>query len=309
MATLPSNGGFVFGGTDSANGLTNGDIVPRILGALQVVYNPRSPNQSRIDAQAFLESVKSLKEGPSHGFTLASDKAQSPIVRYYGLSLLEHSITHKWDSYESDESEYLRGWVLKLAEHVSREDPQYVRNKIAQLWVEVAKRCWGSEWMDMDAMLVQLWQIPDFGVHKELVTSVLSSLSEEIIGGDDPVVAGRELILDKAVVDIFMPAAVITEDFPNREAGQPVRYGEEGWLQRVTDVLAECLVSDMQNEEVRSCAAKVLSLITVVLPWAFPKAIIRSNAVKFIYEGLAASHIAVQKVRSHHSIPFRVHSD
>lgn len=297
MATLPSNGGFAFGGTDGSNGLTSGDIVPKILAALEIVYNPRSNNQSRIDAQSFLESVKSLKEGPSHGFTLSSDRSQSPIVRYYGLSLLEHSITHKWDSYEEEEAAYLRGWVLKLAEHLSREDPQYIRNKVAQLWVEVAKRCWGAEWMDMDAMLVQLWQIPGFGVHKELVTSILSSLSDEIIGGDDPIVADRELILDKAVVDVFMPAAVITEDFPNREPGQPVRYGDEGWLQRSTGVLAECLVSDLQNEDVRSCAVKVLSLITVILPWAFPKAIIRSNMVKFLYEGLAAApHMSVQKV-------------
>lgn len=300
MATLPSNGGFVpeaFGQTDGSNGPTNGDLVPRILGALEIVYNPRSTNQSRIDAQSFLENVKSLKDGPSHGFTLASDKAQSPIVQYYGLSLLEHSITHKWESYEAEEAAYLRGWVLQLAENVSRQDPQYVRNKIAQLWVEVAKRCWGAEWMDMDALLVQLWQMPGFGVHKELVALVLSSLSEEVIGGDDPVVAVREVILDKAVVDIFMPAAVIAEDFPNREPGQPVRHGEEGWLQRIVAVLSECLVSDMQNEEVRSCAVKILSLLTIILPWAFPKATIRSNVVKYIYEGLAASHIAVQKVR------------
>lgn len=295
---MPTNGGFASGGTDRPNGLSSGDIVPRILAALEIVYNPRSDTQSRNEAQNFLESVKSLKEGPSHGFTLCSDRAQSPIVRYYGLSLLEHSITHKWDSYEVEEASCLRDWVLKLAEYLSREDPQYIRNKVAQLWVEVAKRCWGAEWMDMDAMLVQLWQMPGFGVHKELVTSVLSSLSEEVIGGDDPIVAVRELILDKAVVDIFMPASVIGEDFPNREPGQPVRCGEEGWLERATAVLAECLVSDLQNEEVRSCAVKVLSLITVILPWAFPKAIIRSNTVKFLYEGLAAApHMAVQKVR------------
>lgn len=281
----------------SAHNLSNGDIVSKVLGALEVVYNPRSEHQSRIDAQSFLEDVKSLKEGPSHGFTLASDKAQSPIVRYYGLSLLEHSIIHKWAEYGADEAACLRGWVLELAQHVSREDPQYIRNKIAQLWVEVAKRCWGADWMDMDAMLVQLWQLPGFGVHKELALTILSSLSEEIIGGDDPVVAVRENILDKAVVDVFMPAAIIAEDFPNREPGVPVRFGTEGWLQRTVTLLGECLVSDVQNEEVRPCAVKALTLLTVILPWAFPKAIIHSKAVHCIYEGLVASHVTVQKVR------------
>jgi exportin-5 len=306
MATLHSNGAFGSGGANGAahghgdssfNPGANGDIVPKILAALEVVYNPRSANQSRIEAQSFLEQVKSLKEGPSHGFTLASDKSQSPIVRYYGLSLLEHSIIHKWAEYDDQEAAYLRGWVLELAQQASRDDPQYVRNKIAQLWVEVAKRCWGAEWMDMDQMLMQLWQLPGFGVHKEFVLSVLGSLSEEVIGGDDPIVAMRETVLDKAVVDIFMPVSVLTEDFPNREAGPPVRFGSEGWLQRAVTLLGEALASDIQgNEEVRSSAFKALGLLTIILPWAFPKSVIAARTVHYLYEGLVAAHVAVQKV-------------
>lgn len=297
MATLPADGGFTFGVANGLNTMGNDEIVSRILSALDVVYGPSS-NQARLEAQQFLESVKPLKEGPSYGFTLASNKAQSPYARYYGLSLLEYAITHNWSEYGNEEAACLRGWVLELAKNVSRgpEDLLYIRNKIAQLWVEVAKRCWGAEWMDMDAMLVELWQLPGFTVHKELVMSVLGSLSEEIIGGDDPVVAMRENILDKAVVDIFMPSSVITADFPNREAGAPVRCGPEGWLQRAVVVLGECLASDLQNEDVRSCALKTLAVLTVILPWAFPKAVIMTNAVTYIYEGLVASHVAVQKV-------------
>lgn len=292
MANLQANGGFV---SNNINSINRDDIVPRALSALDIVYNPRSDNQSRIDAQSFLEDIKSLKEGPSHGFTLASDKAQSPIVRYYGLSLLEHSIIHKWGDYGAEEALCLRDWVLQLAQHSSREDPQYIRNKVAQLWVEIAKRCWGAEWTDMDSMLVQLFQLPGFGVHKELALTILASLSEEIIGGDDPVVAVRENILDKAVVDVFMPAVVIAEDFPNREPGAPVRFGNEGWLQRAVSLLGECFVSDVQKDEVRLCAVKALNLLTVILPWSFPKAVVHSKAVHHIYQGLVASHFAVQK--------------
>lgn len=293
---MATNGGFGFGGGDASSSASNGDVINRVLSALEIIYSPRATNQDRIDAQSFLETIKTLKEAPSHGFTLASDKAQSPIVRYYGLSLLEHSIIHKWASYETQEAEMLRSLVLKLAEHVSREDPGYIRNKIAQLWIEVAKRCWGDEWMDMDALLVQLWQLPGFGVHKELVMTILSSLSEEIIGGDDPIVALREGILDKAVVSILMPEDVISEDFPNRDSGVSVRCGSEGWFSRMVLLLAECLESDLDNEEVRSCALKALSLATVVLPWAFPKAIIQSNITNSLFRGLVSSNAAVQKV-------------
>ncbi|KAF3763765.1 hypothetical protein M406DRAFT_65109 [Cryphonectria parasitica EP155] len=278
MATLPSNGGFAFGAVNGSNNLVNGDV-------------------ARLEAQQFLESVKPLKEGPSYGFTLASNKAQSPFARYYGLSLLEYAITHNWSEYGDEEAACLRGWVLELAQRVSRgpEDLLYIRNKIAQLWVEVAKRSWGAEWMDMDAMLVELWHLPGFTVHKELVLSVLGSLSEEIIGGDDPIVAMRENVLDKAVVDIFMPAPVITAEFPSREQGAPVRCGDEGWLQRAVVLLGECLGSNLQSEDVRTCALKALSMLTVILPWAFPKAVIETNCVRYMYEGLVASHVAVQK--------------
>ena len=32
---------------------------------------------------------------------------------------------------------------LQLAEGITEQDPPFLRNKIAQLWVEIAKRSWG----------------------------------------------------------------------------------------------------------------------------------------------------------------------
>lgn len=302
MASLEANGGFSSG--PSAGGSlqqvdpNSSNVLPRIHDALQIIYSPQSTNQSRQEAQSFLEDVKALNEGPSHGFTLSSDKSQSPIVRHYGLSLLEHAIKHRWAEYSEQEAEYLRSWVLQLSQGVSKDDPLYIRNKIAILWVEVAKRSWGAEWKDMDSLLVQLWQVPGFGPHKELVLSVLETLSDEIFNGDDAVVAIREAVLSKAAVEIFTPAGVLLEAFPNRQAGPDVRCGEEGWLSRATVLLGECLNSDIQgNEDVRSCAVKALSLLYSLMPWAIPKAVIASRCVQTMCDGLIAPHVAVQKVK------------
>ncbi|KAI3319947.1 ARM repeat-containing protein [Xylariaceae sp. AK1471] len=294
MAAQPINGDLGMGGRDTQN--DNLEVLPKIHSALDVVYNPFSSNDERKDAQSFLETLKDTSEAPTHGFHLASDKNQSPVVRHYALSLLEHAIKHKWANYTPPEAEALRNWVLQLSRGVAKGDPVYLRNKIAQLWVEVAKRSWGAEWMDMDSLLVQLWQIPDSAVHKEFVLAVLETLSDDIFNGDDMVVQVREKVLSKASVEIFTPAAVLLKAFPNREAGPEVRSGEEGWLARIVDLLRQCLSGDIQNsEDLRNCAIRAFAVLYTLMPWVIPKSVIMTGAVPVICEGLRASHIDVQK--------------
>ncbi|KAI1332189.1 ARM repeat-containing protein [Xylariaceae sp. FL0255] len=284
MAAPPSNGN-----------TANPTIVARIHDALEVVYGPFS-NDARKDAQVFLEQVKDTPDAPSHGFQLASDSTQSPVVRHYALSLLEHAIKHKWAKYSPQEAATLRDCVLRLAQGIAKGDPAYLRNKIALLWVEVAKRSWGAEWMDMDLLLVQLWQVPDSAVHKELVLSILETLSDEIFLGDDVVVEVREKVLSKASVEIFTPAAVLLESFPDREAGPEVRSGEDGWLARIVELLRQCLSGDVQNNEhLRNCAIRGLAAVYALMPWVIPRAVAVTGAVPVICEGLRASHVDVQK--------------
>lgn len=292
-------------GAGTAGGLaqvaTSGDaILSKIHDALNVVHSPYSTNQSRQEAQAFLEDVKALPEAPSHGFTLASEKSHSPILRHYGLSLLEHAVRHKWPEYSQEQAEYLRGWILQLSRAVSREDPLYVRSKVSQLWVEVAARCWAAEWMDMDDLLVQLWQVPDSPVHKELVLQILETLSDEVFNGDDAVVAMRESALSKACVEIFTPAAVLVEAFPSRQVGPAVRSGDEGWLHRVAQLLEDCLKEDIQNnDDIRACAVRALAVFYSLMPWAIPKALSATQCVHHMCNALAAPQVSVQKVSCH----------
>jgi exportin-5 len=283
------------GGRDTQN--DNLEVLPKVHSALDVVYNPFSSNDERKDAQSFLEALKDTSEAPTHGFRLASDKNQSPVVRHYALSLLEHAIKHKWAHYTPPEADALRNWVLQLSRGVVKGDPIYLRNKIAQLWVEVAKRSWGAEWMDMDSLLVRLWQVPDSAVHKEFVLAVLETLSDDIFNGDDMVVQVREKVLSKAAVEIFTPAAVLLKAFPNREAGPEVRSGEEGWLARIVELLRQCLSRDVQNnEDLRNCAVRAFAVLYTLMPWVIPRSVIVTGAVPVICEGLRASHIDVQKV-------------
>jgi len=284
--------------TEHLNG-GNATLLPRIHEALELVHSPYSSNESRQQASIFLEEIKANDEAPYHGFTLASDKSQQPVVRHYALSLLEHAIKHKWAEYSEVQATALREWILQLSQNVAPEDPLYLRNKTAQLWVEIAKRSWGAEWLDMDELLVRLWELPGSVVHKEFVLFVLETLSDEVFNGEDTVAALREGALSKACVEIFTPAIVLAEAFPNRQVGKAVRFGEEGWLVRLGELLSQCLGTEaLQSKEHQTCAIKTLAVYKSAMPWAIPRAIASASCVQHMCTSLAASSVAVQLVRS-----------
>jgi exportin-5 len=278
------------------------DLLPRIHEALELVHGPYSSNESRQQASSFLEDLKADDAAPYHGFTLASDKSQQPVVRHYALSLLEHAIKHKWAGYTSEQATTLREWVLQLSRNIAPEDPLYLRNKTAQLWVEIAKRSWAAEWTNMDELLVQLWELPGSTVHKEFVLFVLETLSDEVFNGEDPVAVLREGALSKACVEILTPAIVLAEVFPNRQVGTPgtsVRFGEEGWLVRLGELLSQCLSPEAsQNPQYQACAVKALAVYKSVMPWGIPRAIASASCVQHMCTSLAASSVSVQLVSS-----------
>ncbi len=279
---------------------TNGSetsLLARIHEALELVHSPYSPNESRKEASLFLEEIKADDEAPYHGFTLAYDRSQQAVVRHYALSLLEHAIKHKWQDYSEAQAETLRGWILQLSEHIAQDDPLYLRNKTAQLWVEIAKRSWAGDWINMDELLVQLWDVPSSVVHKEFVLFVLETLSDEIFTGDDATAALRETVLKRSCVEIFTPAIVLTTSFPNAQTVPALRYGDEGWLVRLGQLLDECLNNDvLNNEQYRICAVKTLAVFKTALPWATSNAIAAASCVKHMCRSLAASSVPVQMV-------------
>ncbi|KAF7912211.1 uncharacterized protein EAF01_001232 [Botrytis porri] len=290
-----------------ANG--NTALLSQIHEALKLVHAPYSSNQSRQQASSFLENIKAEDEAPYHGFTLASDKSQEPVVRHYALSLLEHAIKHKWAAYSEGQAGALRQWVIQLSENFAQEDPSYLRNKTAQLWVEIAKRSWGSEWIDMDKLLVGLWELPGTVVYKEFVLFVLETLSDEVFNGEDAVTVLREGALSKACVEIFTPAVVLSEAFPNRQLGTVLRHGEEGWLVRIGGLLGQCLQLDISSPQYQSCAVKILAVYKSVVPWTVPKAISSAQCVQYMCKCLAAPSTPVQlaSVQALFALYSRVH--
>ncbi|KAF2752180.1 ARM repeat-containing protein [Sporormia fimetaria CBS 119925] len=286
MAT--TNGGAVSQTVDGAHG-----DLSQVLHALQAIYDPQSTNATRRQATEYLESAKQHPDAPAHGRSLALDKSQPAQLRHYGLTMLEHSITYRWEDFTVDQSEALRACVFELATTITEDDPVYLRNKVAHLWTEIAKRAWGAEWMNMDEQLVQLWQTSLH--HQAVVLYVLETLSEEIFNREDPTAGLRGSVLGRACVEVFTSATVLSDQLPTRDKNLGVRFGEEGWLQRLSDSLNWTLSQDFQNEDrLRTSAVKTMNALRATMPWVIPKAITSAQVIECTCAALATPVVEIQ---------------
>lgn len=282
----------------AADELSESDLAD-IVRALQLIHDPLSTNELRKEALTFVESQKQSKSAARNGFLLVSRIENPPLVRHFGLTLLDHVLRHT--SFTS--AEQLRGLVLKLAEGIRPQDPPYIRNKISQLWAEVAKRSWGLDWMGMDEDLVKLWGAASL-VHKEFVLSVLETLSEDVFFREDNVSSLRGTDLNRALVEVFTPLSVFETVYPNRDRQLDLRCGTEGWLVRIREFLDGCAQNLQNSKAAKDSALKALATFKSVLVWSIPKAIVSSACVPSIFRTLTCDDDQVRLVRTFSRPPF-----
>ncbi|KAL1958950.1 hypothetical protein VTO42DRAFT_3503 [Malbranchea cinnamomea] len=292
---------------------SNGSASPtvaHIVEALNIIHNRASTNETRFQALRFLESQKEDKSAIQNGYLLAAERNNSPLVRHFGLSLLEHVLKVQSTSLTPSQAGHLRGFVLELARQIEPGDQPYIRNKIVSLWVEIAKRTWGLDWIGMDEALVQLWN--GSLLHKEFVLSVLETLSEDIIHHEDTVSSLRGTDLNRALVEICTPAAVYKEMYPEREQ-HPIelRYGDEGWLLRVSSFLNDCMQNIRTSNHAKVCAVKALATLRSCMAWGIPRAILWSQCVPIILSvfGCDDEDILLAAVEALHSLYGRSNYD
>lgn len=277
----------------AAEELSEGGVAD-IIRALELIHNPSSTNELRKEALLFVESLKDSNAAARNGFLLASRVDHAPVVRYFGLTLLDHVLRHL--SFTNPEQLMnLRTMVLQLAEGARPEDPAYLRNKIPQLWAEVAKKSWGLDWMDMDTTLVQFWGASL--IHKELVLSVLENLSEDIFFREDIVSSLRGSELNRALVEIFTPADIFDQINPDRNTHATFRCGQEGWIVWICEFLDSCVQNVSSSTQARDAAVKALATLRSALSWSIYKAISSAPVVPTIFRGLTCNDEQVLLVR------------
>ncbi|GAB7356132.1 hypothetical protein MBLNU459_g6730t1 [Dothideomycetes sp. NU459] len=276
----------------------DGDGLPQIVLALEATYDPRTPNDTRRSALDYLDTAKRQPDAPQHGYSLALDKSQQPAVRHFGLSLLEYALRHRWEDYTQQQADTLRGWVLGLARDISQDDPLYFRNKVALLWIEVAKRSWGAEWTDMDELLVALWETPDDSkslVYRQLVLYVLECLSEDICNREDPVAGLRQDVLGQALNEVMIPQGLYQDHLATRGNSQNLRCTQDGWLSRMCEFVTFCSARIAQGDEsLVAIVVKTLEALKPTVVWISFRALTEANCVDALYAILLTNSVSAQ---------------
>jgi exportin-5 len=289
------------------------NALPLITDALNATLDPRVPNEIRQQALQHLESYKHAPDAPNTGFLLADGWKYSNEVRYFGLQLLEHAVRYRWNEWNAQQVIQIKSWVKFLAGSLREQDAAFLRAKVAQVWVEVAKRCWGGAdtsqevgWSDMDQLLVNMWERPvseKGSVNKLFVLYVLETLSEDVINKEDAVAGLRLDVLGDALNQIMVPPGVLNSTHSTWNASDgntEVRSGQEGWFARMFDFFSICVKQVKvggDREMVKtmaSCVVKALQALRPTIAWINLKAALEVRAIENLFASYETEDVALQ---------------
>lgn len=256
----------------------------QIANALESVHSASTSSDERRKAQELLESLKQREDSAWIGWSLAAPD-KTGILRHFGLGLLQNAIQYQLTSFTEEKRLTLRTWVVQLAMQVQDSDPYYVREKLAYLWVSIAKRVWGLDtrtdtrsddvapadgWIDMDASLLNLWNLSSAG--RELSLSILRTLFEDLYLLDDPVAAKRSGILSAQCIEIVTPVADLQAIYDARSPSlQRIRVDDEGWLPKWVKMVKDCF--EVQDSESSRYLIKTLETLKSCLYWVCARSI------------------------------------
>ena len=148
------------------------------LKAYEVVLNPMTHQEQRNKATGFLENLKS---DPAACRTVGLDLARNPNpqARVLAFILLESITKLHWKKLSPQQKIQVRKDVLDiLASPPQAGDTGFVREKIASLVNEVAKRDWPNEWPEYFDALVRISNVGD--PQREMVLLVIRRLIEDV---------------------------------------------------------------------------------------------------------------------------------
>ncbi|CCD23840.1 karyopherin MSN5 NDAI_0C01790 [Naumovozyma dairenensis CBS 421] len=264
----------------------------QIISVLETIYSPTASNEERLESQKFLDQVKLQDESPFWGFQLAMNNPHNYIVIHYGLGLLGNSLKKDWDKYDQVKRVTLRNWIKDLCFKVTAEYPRYIKEKLALLWVEVAKRTWGellrggdeqitetvmeTSWCNMDHDLSDLWSMSE--ASRELSLIIFRILFEDVFLLEDMVMLKRMTILQPLCVMLVSPIDVFAKKYKFTEKWMLFKWGQTGWFQLWVKELNEALNGSNSEYVIR-----LLETLKTCLNWPLSDVIIDSDILSSLF--------------------------
>ncbi|KAI8350707.1 armadillo-type protein [Mortierella sp. GBAus27b] len=283
-------------------------VLTSLLAALDTIYNVGSSNEARQQAQEYCEGLKRDPAGPLYGYFLAHKDNQQPnVVRHFGLGLIENAVRYRWSdgTITPEIKAQIRVNAMSLASEGSFPlliEQTFIKEKIARLVVEVAKREWPGAWDDMDAFLRQLFYKDETG--REMTLFILRSLCEDICLYDDAVAGLRKKDLRAGLILIMSSESTLKEQYPDGVKGHKDEVtlmvgesGNEGWIVRLAVLLQEILqryqteTMDVADEKIAVAALKTISS---TLEWVLVSSIASTPIVSLVCQSMLSPSVRVR---------------
>ncbi|KAM5163438.1 exportin-5 [Mantella aurantiaca] len=157
-------------------------LCEQLVRAVTVIMEPGSTQEHRLEALRFCEDFKeSCPMCVPCGLQLA-EKTQPPLIRHFGLQVLEHVVKFRWNAMERGEKVCLKDSVMGLIAGGIRpilEEEGHIKDVLARIVVEMIKREWPQHWPNMLNELDTLTKNGE--VQTELVMFILLRLAEDVV--------------------------------------------------------------------------------------------------------------------------------
>ncbi|KAK3595986.1 hypothetical protein CHS0354_032501 [Potamilus streckersoni] len=158
------------------------EIIPALTQAVETIMNPSVSSEERLRAHEICESFKeNTLLCIKCGFILAS-KEYLPIIRHFGLQLLEHSVRFSWNSLRKEEKETLKKNSLEMIAFGTSsvlDEAVHIKDAVSRVMVEIIKHEWPQLW---PSLLSDFYNLSLQGeVQTELVLKVYLRLVEDVV--------------------------------------------------------------------------------------------------------------------------------
>ncbi|KAJ6247459.1 exportin-5 [Anaeramoeba flamelloides] len=158
--------------------MSQNEELNQLIEAILIQYSPQTDQETRIKAHELTESFKEAKN-LELSVELFRSHENGPYVRYFALQSIEYMIRNCWES-DQELRTPLRQSVTFLftATKPLIEEEQFIKEKVASLVSEIAKREWPKGWPEMIDELVEIGTQSE--TQCELSLIFIRSFSEEL---------------------------------------------------------------------------------------------------------------------------------
>ncbi|XP_077585073.1 exportin-5 [Stigmatopora nigra] len=154
----------------------------QLIKAVNVTMDPESSQIYRLEALKFFEEFKEKSPLCVPCSFQLTDKAQPPVVRHFGLQIMEHVIKFRWNDMELHEKIQVKDYTMQLLSQGTQpilQEESYIKDVLSRVVVEMIKREWPQNWPNM---LEELENLSNEGeAQTELVMLILLRLAEDVI--------------------------------------------------------------------------------------------------------------------------------